>query len=178
MKRTPTNSVQGFSIARIDFCSTSRNQVLCSSQWWTEACRSCFFFITVFSFTSNETYKNNIKHWFNSKSDCYCWIQKILEPKWWKLCVEATFSFVPCMHFWRFEFWIFILFERSQLPFFPSNAFLVLLVVLCIAFNISKTFLGSITQRTRFSIDIDAWFDDDMIFERREPSTLEPYNKK
>lgn len=23
-----------------------------------------------------ETYKNNIKHWFDSKSDCYCWIRK------------------------------------------------------------------------------------------------------
>lgn len=74
------------------------------------------FFITVVFFLYFETYKNNIKHWFDSKSDCYCWIQKILEPKWWKLR-WSQHSLDACNSVLSFEFLkpYFLIHQRFQL---------------------------------------------------------------
>jgi hypothetical protein len=52
-----------------------------------------FFIITVvFPLLYFETYKNNIKHWFDSKPDCYCWIQNTEEKERKKIFKKKSFG--------------------------------------------------------------------------------------
>lgn len=107
-----------FSMPHIDFC-LARNASFASTSTSSGSMEKSnySFFITVVFFLYFETYKNNIKHWFDSKSDCYCWIQKILEPKWWKIVVLRGRSSFGCMQFRRFWIRAFSFFLKTpQLP--------------------------------------------------------------